>query len=143
LNNKGFTLLEVSIALFIGIAMVYTVLFVPIQIINSHTYISKEITHLQDVSLFSAQFYKDIEKEIKNASENDNVLEMNDSLSYEFTEDGIVRNKNGVSKKITNQSSTYSLDNDILTVVLTSKNSKSVELVFDLSYPLVEVEKND
>lgn len=143
MNNKGFTLLEVSITLFIGIAMVYTVLFVPIQIINSHTYISKEITHLQDVSLFSAQFYKDIEKEIKNASENDNVLEMNDSLYYEFTEDGIVRNKNGVSKKITNQSSTYSLDNDILTVVLTSKNSKSVELVFDLSYPLVEVEKND
>lgn len=143
MNDKGFTLLEISITLFIGLSIIYSIMFIPSQLLKIHNYMAEEVKITQSSTLLSAQLYKDIAIEQKNIMKLDNVLKINDELSYVFTDTNIIRAKGSTTKIVSLYPASFILDDNVLEIYMVVENSSNpFVLYFDTSYPLQEVAPN-
>lgn len=145
MNNKGFTLIEVIIATFLGLAMMHTILMVPINMAEMHFFVSDNIRLVQDSNIVSSYIYKDIAKGITTVTDSpaegcikiENMI--NVELKYCFSENGIIRREDGESKLLSELNAEYQLILDTLKITIhyDEANAPS-ELEYLFKYPILE-----
>lgn len=145
LNKRGFTLIEVLIATFVGLGMLISVFYIPLSLAEVHFFISDNLEHVQDVNLVSSYVYRDIEKGIVSVTNipEDNCIDIENmadtDLRYCFSDTGIIRRLDGVQKELSELKSTYYITGNTLTILMTYDEKKPpYELMYLLDYPIID-----
>ena len=112
LNKKGYTLIEVLIALTLTIPIVYGVITVPTTIMKEYNDLQELISSINDSNVIRTSLTTDIQGG-KVVAIDDNTLTIGEKI-YRFSEEGLKRDNNGDVNKLSDEIYFYTLDGELL-----------------------------
>lgn len=134
LNNKGFTLLELTASMFFMSFIFLSIYFIPTDLLISSKTINTESNFSLDYSLLNQSIKSDISMDYGWKLIDDNAIEIGET-TYEFTEDGLFRIKDGKKIKLINESLNFEVNNNILSIRMRNRNkNKDIKIDYDLEY---------
>ena len=112
LNKKGYTLIEVLIALTLTIPIAYGVITVPTTLMKEYNELQELTSSINDSNVIRASLTTDIQGGKVTAIDANN-LAIGEKI-YRFSESGLQRDNHGDLRKLSDEVYFYSIDDELL-----------------------------
>lgn len=122
MNNKGFTVVELIMAIALTLTVVYGAIVIPTQMMRDYSEYNELVQETSDLNKIKKALSKDLEGVIVKEL-NFNTLQIGKSV-YRFNQDGLYRESNGNNIKLSEQGVYYSIENKILNIYNDSMDLK-------------------
>jgi len=114
MNNKGFTVVELIMAIALTLTVVYGAIVIPTQMMGDYLEYNELVQETSDLNKIKKALSKDLEGVVVKEL-NFNTLQIGKSV-YRFNQDGLYRENNGNNIKLSEQGVYYSIENKILNI---------------------------
>ena len=114
MNNKGFTVVELIMAIALTLTVVYGAIVIPTQMMRDYSAYDELVQETSDLNKIKKALSKDLEGVVVKEL-NFNTLQIGKSV-YRFNQDGLYRENNGNNIKLSEQGVYYSIENKILNI---------------------------
>ena len=114
MNNKGFTVVELIMAISLTVTVVYGAIVIPTQMMRDYSEYNELVQETSDLNKIQKALSKDLEGVVVKEL-NFNTLQIGKSV-YRFNQDGLYRENNGNNIKLSEQGVYYSIENKILNI---------------------------
>ena len=114
MNNKGFTVVELIMAISLTVTVVYGAIVIPTQMMGDYLEYNELVQETSDLNKIKKALSKDLEGVVVKEL-NFNTLQIGKSV-YRFNQDGLYRENNGNNIKLSEQGVYYSIENKILNI---------------------------
>lgn len=142
MNRKGYTLIEVMLAVSLSLMILFAVHLIPARIVESFAGYSREVTINQTSQTISSAVQTDLAQSYYIVPKPDG-FEIGE-VTYTFDSTGVIRHIAGKTQQLTELELTFSVDDDLLTVSSADENTyhAQVDLVFPFVYTTFDREAN-